>query len=228
MSLALAFTLKQLNVQNGMSAVQIALAIPQLLRQFYYLKFDEVVLCFREAARGRWGKNYNRVDLQIVTDWLAAYDEEVRTPLVLAQATHEHEQLKSGKAVSNPLNVADLVALGYVPLNDFTKQQAQAEQQQREAERAALAPMPAEVKAAGEQLAQQGRTFKVERAKAIDSATPHLGQMNEAGYTRRIREEIPRMSEAQLKQMEDNAWETRNKEALDAIAEFRRNQAAAA
>ncbi|TGD82850.1 hypothetical protein [Hymenobacter wooponensis] len=228
LSFALAFTLKQINVQNGISAMQISLAIPQLLRQFYYLKFDEVVLCFREAARGRWGTNYNRLDLQVITSWLTAYDEQVRTPLVNAQATHEHEQLKSGKNIINQLTTAELVQLGYQPLNDFTRQQVAQEQQQREAELAKVAAMPDDMREVAKELSQRGKAFKVEQARSIDAATKRLGQMNEVGYAQQVRELIPRLSEAQLKQMEDEAWETRNKAALDAISEYRRGQSAAA
>jgi hypothetical protein len=62
-------------------------ALPQIasmvLESYYWYKPEDVQLCLKMGASGRFGKNYDVFDVQTILQWFAAYDdirtEEVRT-----------------------------------------------------------------------------------------------------------------------------------------------------
>jgi hypothetical protein len=61
------------SVSEPMEEIQIAITSDLILEDFYYMQLDDLVVCFRNAIKGRYGKIYNRIDPSIVIAWLKQY-----------------------------------------------------------------------------------------------------------------------------------------------------------
>ena len=57
-----------------MNDVQVALTADLIIDRFYYLKLEEIKLCFRNAMAS--GKIYDRLDGNIILGWLNEYDAQ--------------------------------------------------------------------------------------------------------------------------------------------------------
>lgn len=56
-----------------MNDIQIARTATLILQEYYYLKPDDFKLCFNNAILGKYGKTYDRLDTQVIFDWLNNY-----------------------------------------------------------------------------------------------------------------------------------------------------------
>jgi hypothetical protein len=63
-----------LNVTNRMSGIQIAQAALDILHGWPFLKIEELAYVFKNARLGVYGKTFNRLDIQIIGEWINAYD----------------------------------------------------------------------------------------------------------------------------------------------------------
>lgn len=78
------------NVGKTMNDVQVALTADLIIDRFYYLKLEEIKLCFRNAMAS--GKIYDRLDGNIILGWLNEYDAQ-RDEIVSSLSINEaHEQ----------------------------------------------------------------------------------------------------------------------------------------
>ncbi|WP_460983707.1 hypothetical protein [Spirosoma fluminis] len=66
-----------LNV-NRMSPVQMLDAARHILKTYWYFKPEEIAYVFDQGRSGKYGKSYNRLDLEVLTNWLHAYDTDER------------------------------------------------------------------------------------------------------------------------------------------------------
>ena len=64
------------NVAQKMSDTQVAQTVDLVLEEFPHLQTDDLKLCLRRAMKGRYGRVYNRLDGQMMLQWLYAYDAE--------------------------------------------------------------------------------------------------------------------------------------------------------
>lgn len=72
-----------------MNDVQVALTADLIIDRFYYLKLEEIKLCFRNAMVS--GKIYDRLDGNIILGWLNEYDAQ-RDEIVSSLSINEvHE-----------------------------------------------------------------------------------------------------------------------------------------
>lgn len=79
------------NVGKTMNDVQVALTADLIIDRFYYLKLEEIKLCFRNAMAS--GKIYDRLDGNIILGWLNEYDAQ-RDEIVSSLSINEaHEQI---------------------------------------------------------------------------------------------------------------------------------------
>ncbi|WP_460910622.1 hypothetical protein [Spirosoma areae] len=69
-----------LNVPR-MNASQMLDAARHILKTFWYFKPEEIAYAFDQGRAGRYGKVYNRLDLEILEGWLLAYDIDERNAL---------------------------------------------------------------------------------------------------------------------------------------------------
>lgn len=63
------------NIGKNMNANQILDAAKEIISDYYFLKIEELKTCFEMGRKGKFGKVYDRVDLMILCEWLAKYDE---------------------------------------------------------------------------------------------------------------------------------------------------------
>lgn len=68
--------IENINVGKTMNDVQVARACDLILDEFYFLKVDDFKLCFNRVLAGKYGKSYDRIDVQVLFGWLNAYCNE--------------------------------------------------------------------------------------------------------------------------------------------------------
>ena len=65
-----------LNVGKTMDARQVAQTANLILDDFTYLKIDDFKLFFNRAKKGYYGSAYDRIDGQVILQWLVKYTNE--------------------------------------------------------------------------------------------------------------------------------------------------------
>lgn len=65
-----------INVSKTMGAKQIIATARMIADDYYYLKPEDFKLCFNNAKKGVYGKLYDRIDGQIMLDWIERYCAE--------------------------------------------------------------------------------------------------------------------------------------------------------
>ena len=81
------------NIGKNMDAPQVIQTVELILEEYPYFKPEDFKLCFNRAKKGQYGKLYDRLDGQVILDWLTVYDLE-RTMEVEAIRAKENRQLK--------------------------------------------------------------------------------------------------------------------------------------
>jgi hypothetical protein len=64
------------NIGKTMSESQIDSTCLLITEDFEYLKTADLLWFCKEAKKGRYGKLYDRIDCQIIIEWLTTYDED--------------------------------------------------------------------------------------------------------------------------------------------------------
>jgi hypothetical protein len=63
------------NTGQNMNQDQIVNLTEIILEDYYYMKLDDLKLCFKNAMKGRYGQTY-RMDASVILGWLEKYTEE--------------------------------------------------------------------------------------------------------------------------------------------------------
>lgn len=66
------------NVKNNFSPAQMYECATLIIERFWYMRPEEIMYAFRQAKIGRYGTSYNRIDTQVVLEWIDKYDKEDR------------------------------------------------------------------------------------------------------------------------------------------------------
>ena len=82
------------NVENTMSVQQVATTISLLMDEYYYLKLDDFKMCFKRVMLGKYGKVYNRIDGQMILEWVHTYLKE-RTEVADELSYNAHKASKN-------------------------------------------------------------------------------------------------------------------------------------
>lgn len=61
------------NVGKNMDARQIAFLVQSILKDYYYLKLDELKLCFDNIKKGRYGKVFDRLDAAVIYEFIEVF-----------------------------------------------------------------------------------------------------------------------------------------------------------
>jgi hypothetical protein len=61
------------NLQQPMNAQQLLLTAELIMEEYYYLRIEELRVCFRMAMKGVFGPVYNRIDGQVFFEWIIKY-----------------------------------------------------------------------------------------------------------------------------------------------------------
>lgn len=64
------------NVGKTMGKNQVANLALLIIEEFYFFKPDDFKLCFNRAKKGLYGKVYDRLDGQVIFEWLNTYRKE--------------------------------------------------------------------------------------------------------------------------------------------------------
>lgn len=59
-----------------MSDTQVTMTVDLIIEEYPYMKPDDFKLCFKNAMKMKYGKLYNRIDGQIIMNWLREYNKE--------------------------------------------------------------------------------------------------------------------------------------------------------
>lgn len=104
MSILIADTVDFIIVGKSMRATQIMQTIDLILEDFSVYKIDFFIACFNNAKKGYYGKQYDRIDGQIIFEWLTEYEYEYISDIEKNRATEKTlvEQGKISLAVDKP------------------------------------------------------------------------------------------------------------------------------
>jgi len=95
-----------LNIGKTMSEVQIVETVKLIIEDYSALKPDDFVLFFSKAKRGYYGKIYDRMDGQIIFEWLEQFmferDQEIERLRKNEQVRREKELLSVNESVGMP------------------------------------------------------------------------------------------------------------------------------
>jgi predicted RNA-binding protein Jag len=101
------------NIGKTMSDVQIASTADLILEDFKLLKPDDFVLCFKRAKKGYYGKVYDRLDGQVIIEWLSQYECERNAEIEQFRAKEKRE-LEKGLSNQNDEKA--------IPMPDYVKE----------------------------------------------------------------------------------------------------------
>lgn len=77
----IAFSAGLLNIGKNLQAHQIGFLADEILQDWYWLKIGELKFIMDQGTRGAYGELYDRLDVNMVMEWIAAYDAQ-RTEIV--------------------------------------------------------------------------------------------------------------------------------------------------
>lgn len=70
------FAASLLSVSNTVNLMQQKMLVQRIKTNYFYFNLAELRACFLAGVSGDYGKIYNRLDYQVVCDWLREYDEQ--------------------------------------------------------------------------------------------------------------------------------------------------------
>lgn len=83
-----------------MGQEQIVQTIRLITEDFYYFNIEDFKLCFNNAKRGLYGKIYDRIDGNIIYEWLQKYSEE-RVKTAYQEGDFRPEVVSKNERISN-------------------------------------------------------------------------------------------------------------------------------
>lgn len=85
-------TSKSLNITNTLNEIQILEISMMVIEKYWFLKLDELVLIFKKAKTGEFGKMYNRLDIQIICEWIETYLKSEERAVYFEKKNTEHKK----------------------------------------------------------------------------------------------------------------------------------------
>lgn len=98
-------TVLQFNTGANMNQDQVIETTNDIMELYYWLKIDDLRLCFKNAMRGRYGDIY-RIDGSVVLGWLEKYSIE-RIKAADEASYNQHQSTKSENRIKNE-NIAKI------------------------------------------------------------------------------------------------------------------------
>ncbi|MCM1031596.1 MAG: hypothetical protein NC410_09190 [Oscillibacter sp.] len=92
--------IKFFNVGKTMDLEQVVQTILLIMEDFYYFNIEDFKLCFNNAKRGKYGKVYDRIDGNIIYEWLQKYSEE-RVQTAYPKSSYRPEVASKDERISN-------------------------------------------------------------------------------------------------------------------------------
>lgn len=99
------FKVEQMSDKQIIQTVELIIGDMDLM----YLKPDDFILCFNRAKKGMYGKLFNRLDGQIIFEWINAYSVE-RDNEIIELRIKESQQAKQDCKVLGNINTEKIMA----------------------------------------------------------------------------------------------------------------------
>lgn len=93
-----------LSVGKSMSDRQIAQTVDLILEDYSIYKPDYFILCFNRAKKGEYGKQYDRIDGQVIFEWLRQFDAEYSQEIELERINEKRKQERDTVMTEAELN----------------------------------------------------------------------------------------------------------------------------
>lgn len=84
------------NVGKRMNDIQVAQTADLVIDNYSWFNIEDFKLCFNYAKSGKFGNLYDRIDGQVIMNWLAMYDD-IRTAKIREDNDIEHISLKASE-----------------------------------------------------------------------------------------------------------------------------------
>lgn len=68
-----------------------------ILKKYWYLTIDEISYCLDGGIEGRYGKIYDRIDAQVILEWLHLYDTSDESIIYFEKQAEESNKPKGGR-----------------------------------------------------------------------------------------------------------------------------------
>jgi hypothetical protein len=78
-----------LNIEKNMNSDQITFAAEHLVQEKWMYSLEDMQLCLDRGAAGMYGTIYNRLDLSIINEWVAKFEQERQAHIRSAQTTEQ-------------------------------------------------------------------------------------------------------------------------------------------
>ncbi len=69
---------QSLNVGKNLDTLQVYECASLLIEKYWYFRLEEFVYVFKQVKLGKYGKVYDRLDVQVISEWLHLYDTSER------------------------------------------------------------------------------------------------------------------------------------------------------
>jgi len=109
-------------VANSMNAPQIGNTITMILEEYSLYKIDFFVYCFENAKKGYYGTTYNRIDGQIIFDWLAKADKDYGDAVELKRINELKKHTNGLPSISDAQLILDNEHNKPVPMPENVKE----------------------------------------------------------------------------------------------------------
>lgn len=91
--LANSFNIGEKNLSNE----QVIEIVYLLIERYYYLKLEELILIFKKAKFGEYGKNYHRLDVQVIFEWIELYYSSEERAVLLEKEAKNYKETEKQK-----------------------------------------------------------------------------------------------------------------------------------
>ncbi len=90
-----------LSISRNLQTHQVEFLADEILRDWYWLTLAEIRFFMLEGVRGKYGAIYDRLDVNVVLDWLAQYSEQ-RTAIAEKMQREKRIEQEAGDAKPMP------------------------------------------------------------------------------------------------------------------------------
>ena len=124
-----------LNIDKAMTAQQLQEVAKEIIIQFGHFKMQDISVFCHGCKFGRYGKAYNRLNGQIIFEWLIEFDKQ-RTALIHSERQRQREEIQSlqDQVFANDITFESVLE-SYKLANQEGKKKRKLRQEREQAER---------------------------------------------------------------------------------------------
>lgn len=90
---------RSFNLSNTINNAQLLEMSLLIMEKYYYLKIEELAYVFKNAKLGQYGKVYNRLDIQIICEWIETYLVSEERISLFEKESQKYKQAEKEKSV---------------------------------------------------------------------------------------------------------------------------------